>query len=977
MNDSPFSAEWRIHAVANDSRMPIEPRLLRLGIACTVAILVAHHPVADARQADGSQPPALVTFATAGAAPNAAAPAGDGATTLASLREDSNVSMLRIGHSAPEAVLQASAFSLALSPAPGHALDFRNLERTDYPNGMVSLYARDPATDTETAIVIDGLDVLGRMHDGEGNTWRLTPLGGGLTAVYRYDTSNFRMHPPGWDPGEGLDMDTAPREPTPEDTGSGADSGDVIDVMVVYTRRARMHVGNIDAFIQQALDSARRHYENSNIPFRLRPVHAYETTYVESGDIRADLIALGAPSDGQMDEAHALRDRYGADLVHLFVYYQTLPGTRERTCGVATYAHLASLAHLAGGATDVDCEQSNGNTFTHEVGHNLGAAHDRPNVGPPYSGPAAFPYGFGYCHPSRRWATVMAYTYSNNNCTRYIPYFSSSHSSVRFEGVPTGSATTDNRRVLLQTARTVANHRQSRTQPSSAHTLPMVPPASNLEQQGFVRIINNSDRAGEVTITAIDDRGRRFGPVMLSLGARKAAHFNSRDLESGNSGKGLSGRTGDGYGNWRLELSTDLEIEHLAYVRTSDGFVTNMHEVAAEIPEGSNRYHVPFLNPGKNRNQESKLRLINPGSSTASIEITGVDDDGRPPPRGPVHLDLGAGMARILTAYQLENGGSGLTGSLGAGQGKWRLSVSADRPIQVMSLLELPTGHLTNLSRGQEGVAPPPPPPPGQPDLVVQSPMVDDDSLTPGQAFLFSATVRNQGGVQAVLTRLRVYRSTDATITTSDAPVAWAPVDPIPASGSEEKRFRGLSAPSASGTYYYGACVDAVSGESNTGNNCSSAVRVTVSAPSVVWGAWAVGFQGGCGDGFGWRSALNQPDAASATSLAVSRCRSAGLQRCAWVARFRQCGAVAFGRSSAGCAALYGGFGPTRSAAEQDAVSRCGADYSSCRVPADSVSGVKASTCNAGFGRASPTEREGEARRSVELRDGEPPGLRP
>ena len=41
-----------------------------------------------------------------------------------------------------------------------------------------------------------------------------------------------------------------------------------------------------------------------------------------------------------------------------------------------------------------------------------------------------------------------------------------------------------------------------------------------------------------------------------------------------------------------------------------------------------------------------------------------------------------------------------------------------------------------------------------------------------------------------------------------------------------------LSAPSSAGRYYYGACVEAVTGESNTGNNCSSAVIVTVrSAP--------------------------------------------------------------------------------------------------------------------------------------------------
>ena len=38
-----------------------------------------------------------------------------------------------------------------------------------------------------------------------------------------------------------------------------------------------------------------------------------------------------------------------------------------------------------------------------------------------------------------------------------------------------------------------------------------------------------------------------------------------------------------------------------------------------------------------------------------------------------------------------------------------------------------------------------------------------------------------------------------------------------------------LDAPSDPGTYYYGACVDEVRGESNTDNNCSKAVRVVVS----------------------------------------------------------------------------------------------------------------------------------------------------
>ena len=39
-----------------------------------------------------------------------------------------------------------------------------------------------------------------------------------------------------------------------------------------------------------------------------------------------------------------------------------------------------------------------------------------------------------------------------------------------------------------------------------------------------------------------------------------------------------------------------------------------------------------------------------------------------------------------------------------------------------------------------------------------------------------------------------------------------------------------LTAPSSAGTYYYGACVDPVSGEYATRNNCSRAVTVTVAS---------------------------------------------------------------------------------------------------------------------------------------------------
>ena len=130
------------------------------------------------------------------------------------------------------------------------------------------------------------------------------------------------------------------------------------------------------------------------------------------------------------------------------------------------------------------------------------------------------------------------------------------------------------------------------------HTIPLFLPASHVGQEGFARIINLSGQAGTVRIQAIDDTGARFGPVSLALEAMATAHFNSRDLERGNTSKGLSGGVGSGEGNWWLELETKLEIEALSYIRTADGFLTSMHDVA---DAASLRHHVVTFNPGNDR----------------------------------------------------------------------------------------------------------------------------------------------------------------------------------------------------------------------------------------------------------------------------------------------------------------------------------------------------------------------------------------
>ena len=115
------------------------------------------------------------------------------------------------------------------------------------------------------------------------------------------------------------------------------------------------------------------------------------------------------------------------------------------------------------------------------------------------------------------------------------------------------------------------------------------------------------------------------------------------------------------------------------------------------------------------------------------------------------------------------------------------------------------------------------------PDLAVDAPSVSDASLETGESFTLSVTVRNQGNGTSAATTLRYYRSADSSISVSDAQVGTDNVGSISLSGTDAATID-LTAPASAGTYYYGACVDSVTDESNTENNCSSGVAVTVAA---------------------------------------------------------------------------------------------------------------------------------------------------
>ena len=180
-----------------------------------------------------------------------------------------------------------------------------------------------------------------------------------------------------------------------------------IDVAVVYTPAARAAAGGaaaIEAEIDLLIAETNEAYAASGVRQRLALVGRSEVPYAETHG-RLDLDRLTDPSDGHLDEVHALRDRAGADVVHLVVGESG--GSFYNVCGIANLP----------GAFGITLRDCGGITFAHELGHNMGLRHDRFQVQVLEWGVSSHPaYGYVNRHvfdagapQSRRWVTIMSY----------------------------------------------------------------------------------------------------------------------------------------------------------------------------------------------------------------------------------------------------------------------------------------------------------------------------------------------------------------------------------------------------------------------------------------------------------------------------------------------------------------------------------------------------------------------------------------
>ncbi|MBV1905426.1 MAG: hypothetical protein KUG75_05060, partial [Pseudomonadales bacterium] len=83
-------------------------------------------------------------------------------------------------------------------------------------------------------------------------------------------------------------------------------------------------------------------------------------------------------------------------------------------------------------------------------------------------------------------------------------------------------------------------------------------PASNQNQQSFLRVVNLSAVTDSVTVSGRDKAGidAQGSDLTFTLGPNESKNFNNLDYENGNVGKGLSGALGDGIGKWWLSVNS-------------------------------------------------------------------------------------------------------------------------------------------------------------------------------------------------------------------------------------------------------------------------------------------------------------------------------------------------------------------------------------------------------------------------------------
>lgn len=208
----------------------------------------------------------------------------------------------------------------------------------------------------------------------------------------------------------------------------------VVTLLAFFTEEAAITAGGEDgppnpdaviADIHTDVATLNTILSNSQVNVQVKLLGPYMVEYSEGSSPAGDLDAL-RNEDIQVSELpytiHELRSVYCADFVTMIVSHED-----SGICGIAFLMPSPSAMHFDTAFSVVLYECMPGETLAHEVGHNMGCAHDHQSTGGS-GGTYSFSHGHRYFVPAPPltpddhdlYVTVMTYPPADVN----VPYFS-------------------------------------------------------------------------------------------------------------------------------------------------------------------------------------------------------------------------------------------------------------------------------------------------------------------------------------------------------------------------------------------------------------------------------------------------------------------------------------------------------------------------------------------------------------------------
>ncbi|MDX2142904.1 MAG: zinc-dependent metalloprotease family protein [Rhodospirillaceae bacterium] len=313
-------------------------------------------------------------------------------------------------------------------------------------------------------IVIDGAQVTASIVT-RGRTISVMPAADGSHVIREVNERSSRA---AFDPASRVDDWVKPPRPEgvaptlpQQRTGDRPQdhAANTLRILVVYTAKAAGDIANMSSTVSLAMADLNTTLANSQTHTVAQLVGLERVTYTE-GTSSSAILDDASNRVGDFARIHDMRAVVDADLVAVLASYG------NENCGIAWKNDdidqfpnsLASYVRYGVSVTNsLNCLPS---TFTHEVGHNLGASHDRFVEKDAVAGPQG--YNYGYIDTTARFRDIMAYDDEcdslNISCPR-IQYFS--NPSINYNGRPIGVPDSDpkaanNARKLREIAPSIA-----------------------------------------------------------------------------------------------------------------------------------------------------------------------------------------------------------------------------------------------------------------------------------------------------------------------------------------------------------------------------------------------------------------------------------------------------------------------------------------------------------------------------------------